>query len=141
MSSAQAITAIGSTVSTDVIDLNNFRDLSIGDPHVDVLCRVTTLFTSGGAATLQAQVQGSTDNATFFTMAESIAYALAALTAGADLLRFSLPGPAAGQAMPRYLRMNYVIATAVMTGGAVESRLILDRHRVFAYPPGIAIVN
>lgn len=137
-SEAQALTSTGSTVSTDVVDLAAARDLSVAT-IIEVLVRVGTTFTSGGAGTLQVQVQGSTDNSTFYTMAESIAYALAALTAGADLLRINLPGPGAGQAVPRYLRINYVIATAAMTGGTVNARLVLDRHQVHAYPPGIVI--
>lgn len=142
MSAAQAPTAIGSTVSTNVIDLSQARDLSVGDnPAVEVLCRVATTFTSGGAATLQVQVQGSTDNSTFYTMAESIAYAMAALTVGAELINVSLPGPGAGQAIPRYLRINYVIAAFVMTGGAINSYLVLDKNRSPAYPAGINIAN
>lgn len=141
LSAAQAPTT-GSTASTNVIDLSVARDMGVGDnPAMEVLCRVATTFTSGGAGTLQVQVQGSTDNSTFYTMAQSMVYALAALTRGAELINFSLPSPGAGQAIPRYLRLLYVIATADMTAGAINAYLVLDRNRQLAYPPGIVIAN
>lgn len=142
LSAAQALTSTGSTVSTNVIDLGAARD--IGYPNgrrIAVHCAVNTTFTSGGAGTLQVQVQGSTDNSTFYTMAESMAYALAALVQGARLLSIDLPGPGAGQAVPRYLRINYVIGTAAMTAGKVDAYLVLDPQVNYAYPAGINIAN
>ncbi len=138
---AQAPTT-GTTVSTNVIDLSVARDMGVGDdPGIKVLCRVCTAFTSGGAGTLQVLVRGSTDNSTFYTMAQSIAYALAALTVGAELININLPSPGAGQAVPRYLRLEYVIATADMTAGAINADLVLDRNATRAYPAGINIAN
>src|SRR5437763_16516997 len=56
-------TAIGSTASTNIIDLGVARD--IGGAVTDqlmLLCEVVTAFTSGGSATLQVQFQTAPDN-------------------------------------------------------------------------------
>ena len=56
-------TALGSTVSTNIIDLGIARD--IGGAVTDqlmLLCQVATAFTSGGSATLQVQFQTAPDN-------------------------------------------------------------------------------
>ena len=56
-------TALGSTASTNIIDLGIARD--IGGAVTDqlmLLCQVATAFTSGGSATLQVQFQTAPDN-------------------------------------------------------------------------------
>ena len=132
---AQPITV--TAVSADVIDLQNARDLSVGDnPAMKVLCQVGTALTGG--TSVQVQVQGSTDNTTFYTMAESIANVTAALTAGAELCNMHLPGPNAGQAIPRYLRLNYVVA-GTYGAGTVNAGLVLDKQRNIAYPAGLNV--
>src|ERR1017187_6430316 len=64
----------GTQVSTNVIDfggpaipalanLQGARDMGIGDdPALKLLVQVTTTFTSGGACTVTAALQGATDN-------------------------------------------------------------------------------
>lgn len=140
-SAAQALTSTGSTASTNVIDLNVARDMGIGEPDVQLYAEVGTTFASGGSATLQVQVQGSSDNSTFYTMAEGPVIAVASLVSGARPLQIDMPRPPAGVAMPRYIRLNYVIGTAAMTAGTINAALVLQRRDVVNYPPGIVVVN
>jgi hypothetical protein len=133
-----AITA--TAASTNVIDLSTFRDVATGR-ELHLLCQVGTAFTAAGAATLQVQIQGSVDNSTYTTMSETVAIAKTALTAGARLFDIGLPRPAPGQSLPRYLRLNYIVATGPMTAGTVTSTLLLDRQDYVGYPPGVVVNN
>ncbi len=136
----QAITA--SAASTDVIDLGVAEDLGIGDdPALKVLLLITTTFDAAGAATLVASLQGSVNNSSWTDMAMTNTIGKASLVAGEEIARWNLPSLIAGQAMPRFLRVNYTVATGPMTAGAVQAAIILDRQRNIAYPPGIAIAN
>jgi hypothetical protein len=120
-SSAQAVTTIGSTPSTNVIDLGVARDIggAVTDHHY-LLCQVVTAFTSGGSATLQVQVQGSNDNATWSTIAQSDAIAVASLTAGYKFLQNLFPS-VPSTTLFRYYRINYVVGTAAMTAGNITA--------------------
>src|SRR5262245_10481611 len=124
--SASAITGATGGASTNVVDLVNARDMGVGDaegktPKTMILA--TTTFLTTDAATLNVQVQGSTDNNTYTTYAESRALAAAVLTAGKYLLPIDMPRPAPGAALPRYIRLNYAIATGHFTVGAVTAAL------------------
>jgi hypothetical protein len=154
--------------STNIIDLHmagiptlsnlqGARDIGIGDdPALKLLVLVTTTFTSAGAATLQVNFQGATDNgsgapAAYSTWYSSPAFALATLVAGARLMDMDVPRPPAGIAIPRFLRLTYVIGTATTTAGNVSSYIVLDRHdlpysstansTLGGYPAGITIAN
>jgi hypothetical protein len=137
----------GAQFSNNVIDLQNARDLGIGDDSaIEVLCVVTTAFTGG--TSLAVSVQGSVDNSTFTTMITGPVVAEANLIPGTNLANFTLPRiagalmdrPGATQALPRYLRLGY---TTVGThgAGALFASMVLDRHDQIAYPPGIVIAN
>lgn len=133
------------------------RDMGIGDkPALKMLVQVGTTFTSGGAGTLQIALQGAVDNgagapAAFSTWWTSPAYALAALNAGSRLYDMDLPRPPDGIAIPRFLRMSYIIAGATMTAGTLVSGIVLDRMDqpyqgtdnsvMGGYPAGINIAN
>lgn len=141
---ASGTTITTTATSTNVIDLSVARDLGIGDnPALKLAITVGTAFTSTAAATLQIQVQGSTDNSNFTTMAESRAYAIADLVAGTKLFPIDLPAVGGVQAIPRYLRLNYVGGTATFTTGKLSAYLVLDRQDAMppAYPAGINILN
>ncbi len=117
-------TAIGSTASTNVIDLGVARD--IGGAVTDelyLLCQVVTAFTSGGSGTLQVQYQGSTDNSSWTTIVQSDAVAVASLIAGYKFLQNAVPS-VNSSTLYRYHRLNYVIGTAVMTAGALRSAFV-----------------
>ena len=161
--------AIGTQPSTNVIDLGitsgipasaqggGARDIGIGDdPAMKLLVQVITTITSGGAPTLQIALQGAVDNgagapAAFSTWWTSPAYALATLNAGSRLYDMDMPRPPDGIAIPRFLRMAYIIATATLTGGNISAFIVLDRDdQIYqstdnsimgGYPPGIAIAN
>lgn len=166
--SANLAQVAGTYNSTNVIDLHmagipvlvsgqGARDIGIGDdPALKLLVLVTTTFTSGGAATLTVNLQGSVDNGSgaplsFSTWWSSPAYALATLVAGARLMDMDMPRPPAGIAIPRFLRLTYVIGAATTTAGTVESLIVLDRHDqaynstsnavLGGYPAGITVAN
>lgn len=133
------------------------RDIGIGDnPALKIFCVVTTTFTSGGAATLVVNLQGATDNganapSTFNTWWTSPTYALATLVQGARLFDMDMPRPPAGIAIPRFLRLTYVIGAATTTAGNVSAYIVLDRFDQMyqstsnavlgGYPPGVIISN
>lgn len=133
--------------STNVIDLANARDIGTGDaeqatPKVMVL--VTTAFVASESGTLQVQCQGSTDNSNWSTYAESPAIAEAALTAGTRLLDIDWPRPGPGMALPRYLRLNYVVGASGFSAGALTAALVLGRQDappLGAYPSGVVVNN
>jgi len=136
-SASQALTALGSTASTNIIDLGIARD--IGDAvtaSLYLLCQVATAFTSGGSATLQVQVQSAPDNGSgspgaWSTLEQSDAIPVASLVQGYKFL----PGAMVSPATPgRFLRLNFVIGTAVMTGGTVTAALVpsLDQQPAYA---------
>ena len=151
-SSFNGALAIGTYSSTNVLDLGELnglptsangggaRDLGIGDdPALKIFSVVTTAFTSGGAGTLGALLQGAPDNGagapgawtTFWT---GPVLALASLIVGAELANIDMPKAPQGVGPPRFLRMQYVIGGATMTAGAVQSEIVLDR---FDQPKGI----
>ena len=138
-SDQQAVTATGGTASSNVIDLGVSRD--IGGAAIErlmLLCQVAVAFASGGAATLQVQVQTAPDNGagapgSWVTLMQSDAIAVASLTAG---YRF-LPGPLPGGTQ-RFLRLNYVVGTAVMTAGKLTAALVPALDVTATYARGYA---
>lgn len=147
-------TAITSTAaSTNVIDLINARDLGVGDGpdgKINAMVTVGTAFTAAGAATLQVQAQASVDNSTWFTVSETDAIPKADLYAGAVIQLPIGPMPPQAAGIPRYYRLNYVVATGPMTAGTVTSDLKVgtaQQHPVSAagyqsgYPSGFTVSN
>lgn len=159
---------IGTYTSTNTLDLHmagipvlanlqGARDLGIGDdPALKLLVQVGVAFTSGGAGTLSASLQGAPDNGlgapgAFTTWYTSSVYALATLVIGARLLDMDVPRPPAGVAIPRFLRMSYAVAGATFTAGQVSAYIVLDRHdlpynstansTLGGYPAGITVAN
>lgn len=146
-----ALSAITVTrVSTNVIDLLAQRDIGDG-PYPPMFCYVgvNAAFTAGGAGTLQIQAQGSVDNATYFTYLESRAFSIAELTPVGRLFAFAWPAvpvptpgtTAVAGAAPRYLRLNYIVATGPMTAGSVNAQLVLDAQSQRQYSAGLVITN
>jgi hypothetical protein len=123
-----------------VVDLGNARDIAPGEPIRGFVAVVTDLL-SAGATTLQVQVQGSTDNSTFSTYWESEAIAKASVTAAGSRIDFEMPRPTPGRALPRYLRLNYVVAVSNFTAGTITAGLVLGRDDLQSYPPGITVSN
>lgn len=144
---------IGTQQSTNVIDLVNARDMGIGDdPALKLLIEILTTFASG--TSLQVQLQGAPDNGSgspgsYTTMWDSGALAEAVLIAGRYVANIDLPrtilalpntGASAAQALPRFLRLQYV-TVGTHTAGGIYGSIVLDRQDYVAYPAGITISN
>jgi hypothetical protein len=153
--SASAMTdspTTGTQQSTNVLDLLNARDLGVGDdPSLELMIQIMTTFASG--TSLQVQLQGAPDNGsgspgTYTTMWDSGALAEASLVAGRYIMAGTMPrvllptgvGPTAAQALPRFLRLQYV-TVGTHTAGALAGFIVLDRQDSISYPPGITIAN
>lgn len=136
-SSAQNLTT-GTEISTNVVDLQNARDMGPGELPLRIAAYVTTAFATTDSATLVIQAQGSTDNSTWVVYAQSRAYTAGELTLGAKLAPMDWPNVSVG-ALPRYLRLAFVNGALHWTPGAITSMLVLDRQDHYAYPAGINI--
>lgn len=158
---------VGTYNSTNIIDLHmagipvlangqGARDIGAAGTKLKLFAVITTAFTSGGAATLQVNLQGATDNgsgapAAYSTWWSSPVYALATLNAGSWLFNMDMPRPPDGIAIPRFLRLTYVIAGATTTAGNVTAGLVIDRPDQYytgtdnailgGYPAGINVAN
>ncbi len=143
----------GTQQSTNVLDLVNARDLGVGDsPALKLLAEILTTFTGG--TSLQLQLQGAPDNGSgapgsYTTMWDSGAIAEANLVAGRYLANVDLPrtilalpntGASAAQALPRFLRLQYVTVGTHGAGG-LYAGIVIDRQDYVAYPAGITISN
>lgn len=126
--------AAGNYLSTNTIDLGSpgspvvggiVSDVGRGMP-LEVICQITETFTSGGAATVQAQLVMA-DNAALSSnltiLDETPAIALATLIAGYQFRLRAIPQGIT----KRYLGMRYVIGTATTTAGEITSGLALSR--------------
>ncbi len=134
-SAQQAVTAIGSTDSTNIVDLGVARDIS--DAPTDdlfLLCEVIAAFTSGGSATLQVQVATAPDNGSgapgsWTVLYQSAAIPVASLIAGLKIL----PG---GGPTSRFVKLTYVVGTAVMTAGTITAAFVPSLDVQPTYPRG-----
>jgi hypothetical protein len=162
----------GTTYSANVLDLGmaglpassgtnatgaggGARDIGVGDdPALKVLVDVTVAFNT--LTSIQIILQGTHDNGSgapyatdWTTMVSGPVIALANLVVGARLLDCDVPRPATGQAMPRYLRLGYVVVGSANTAGLVEGALVLDRFDqvgsqgpyLSGYQSGITVAN
>lgn len=143
----------GTQQSTNVLDLVNARDMGIGDdPALELLIQIMTTFADG--TSLDVQLQGAPDNGSgapgsYTTMWSSGALAEANLVAGRYIGNINVPrtilalpntGASAAQALPRFLRLQYV-TVGTHTAGAIYAGIVLDRQDYVAYPAGINIAN
>lgn len=122
-SDGQAVTTATTNAATDDVDL-----LAAGDSLDCPLWLVITAKTaaaSAGAATVQYQLQTSADANTWTTLWTGPAVAYTSVVAGYQT-RLKLP-----VGCLRYLRVNYIVGTAALTGGtftAVLSKTIDKTH-------------
>lgn len=105
------------------------QDLGIGDGMgiPKILGVVTASFSTGGSPTLNIQFQGSTDSVTWTTYVETGAIAAAVMTIGQRIFAIDWPVRAIGAAMPRYVRLNYVVASGPFTTGSLFAAIVLGR--------------
>jgi hypothetical protein len=85
-------------------------------------------FTAGGAATLQIAFQGAQDSGSgtlngysWVTYAETDAIAVTALTISTRIFSFDWPHRQVAAALPRFVVLNYVVATGPMLTGKVTA--------------------
>jgi hypothetical protein len=153
----------GTQAASNIIDLGlsglptsanggGARDIGVGDdPAMKLSALVTTAITGG--TSLQLQLQGAPDNGSgapgsYTTMWTSAAIAEASLVAGAQLANIDVPRVVFGQAIPRYLKLNF-ISIGTHSAGAIEAQIVLDRDDQImgttgaysGYPAGINIAN
>jgi hypothetical protein len=137
-SNAQLVTA--TAASTDVIDLgplthgNTRRDIGAGEPIYLVVAMLAAA-TAAGAATTNIQLQTSDDNATWVTLFDSGALALADLAAGKRPVQIAVP-----RGVRRYLRLNFVIGTGPLTAGSFWAGLVKDVQDNTKYASGFVIL-
>jgi hypothetical protein len=131
------------------------RDLGIGDdPALKLLILVTTTATSGGAATVQFELDGAPDNGSgvagaYSVMWQSQAIGYATLLQGTYVANIDLPRPPPGVNIPRFYRVRFIVATATVTAGAVEAAIVIDRFdnitssvgALSGYPSGVTVAN
>lgn len=136
LANAQAVTSLGDTASSNVYDFGNApsADAALTSPFLWLNAQVATTVTSGGAATVQAVLQDSADNATFADVLSGPVTALAALTAGAPLLILQPP-----VGLRRYFRVVWRVAGAALTGGTFSAFVSMDVQRNVARPSGFTV--
>lgn len=110
-------------------------DIGAGDGFTipEVYVDISTAFVSGGGATLTIQLQAAPDNGsnapgTYVTITQTAALTVAQLTASASF-QFQVPEvpPSTfGEAMPRFYRLNYVVATSTFSAGALNANIVLN---------------
>ena len=129
------------------------RDMGIGDdPSLKLQVQVTTNFLGG--TSLGVILQGAPDNGagspgTWTTMYTGPVVLLASLLQNFRLADIDVPRVIPGQALPRFLRLQWV-NVGTFTGGKVEGMIVLDRQdqvqgtatgALSGYPAGITISN
>lgn len=141
-----------STVSTNVIDLLNARDMGVGDATgatPKVLAQIVTTFTGG--TSIQALFQGAPNASgapgAYTTYASGPVVALADAVVGNRLLEMDWPRPNPNAPMPRFVRLSYVVV-GTMTAGQVTANIVLTdqaapRGAGFGggYPAGVTVAN
>jgi len=140
-SNGQVLT--GTADSTNIIDLQNARDLGIGeDVTLKIFVSTSAALLSGGATTLDVAMQGSTDGSTWTTMWSQTGIPKANITnAGTRIASFDWPRPVAGQAMARYYKLVYTVGTGPFTGGSVSAGVVLDDQASPQYPASLVVNN
>ncbi len=157
----------GTQYSSNIIDLGvsglptsanggGARDIGVGDdPMLKLLINVTTTFAyQAGGGTTTFTLQGGIDNGsgspTWGTdMWSSAAIPQASLVQGAQVANVDVPRPVPGQALPRFLRLKIVTATATYTAGDILGAIVIDRFdqttsttgALSGYPAGVTVAN
>ena len=153
----------GTQAASNIIDLGlnglpgsanggGARDIGVGDqPALKLSAMVIAAFTGG--TSLQLQLQGAPDNGSgapgsYTTMWTSAAIAEASLVAGAQLANIDVPRVVFGQALPRFLKLNF-ISVGTHSTGTIECNIVLDRDDQImgtggaysGYPAGLTVAN
>jgi hypothetical protein len=136
---ALTVTAVSTnvldTVGTGLPPSPQGNDIGIGPQLKARVCFLTTL-TAGGAATLTIQLQAAPDNGGvpggYIILMQTDAMPVAKLIAGAFVDLEVPPLPPQGETLPpneapanvpRFYRLNYIVATGPFTAGTIEAFL------------------
>lgn len=130
---------IGANGTTITFGEDLGRGKGIAEPWIVV--DIGTAMTSTNSATLNVQFQGSTDASTWTTYLETGAIAAASLTANKRIATFPWPPVPSGAALPRYVRLNYVVATGVFATGTIFAGVVEtpQLNNVGLYPENFAV--
>lgn len=126
-------TLTGSTTGTasSVINLVNPEDLGIGSGQAQPVIVVqfpAAVTDASSGFTMNIQFQGSTDSSNWTTYIETGALSTASFTTGSTF-RFAWPRRLPGNALPQYVRLNYLGAGSTNTTistGTVFASVTLD---------------
>jgi len=113
-------------------------DYGAGDGKAQLSLNLTvgTTFTAAGAATLTVTLLAAPDNGSnapgsYTTLLSTAAIPVASLVAGAV---FNFPIPpiqlATGEALPRFYKLTYTVATGPMTAGKISAGLQLNQPNI-----------
>src|ERR1700686_200275 len=135
----------GTQVASNIIDLGvvlgipNYaggggaRDIGIGDnPAMKLMVVVTTALTGG--TDIYCQLSGAPDNGSGAPGSYTVMWKAPAVTVEANLLvgvqlaNVDVPRVVAGQALPRFLRLQFV-STGTHSAGAVEGCIVLNQSQ------------
>lgn len=135
-----------SRASTNVIDLGDAREMAVGEQLFVTVIGDGLFDSSGDTGTLAIAVQGSVDNSAWTTYATTPALGQTALNSrviGAQpyVLAWTLPTRQPGAARPRYIRLNYTVASGPFTAGAVHAFMNLGAGQTEAYPSGFSTAD
>ena len=136
LATAQAVTSVGDTASTNILDQGsaNSAEMGLTGENLWINAFVSTAATSGGSATLQAVLQDSADGSSFADVVAGPAVAVASLTAGAQLLQIQPP-----TGLRRYVRIGWRVGTAALTAGAFTAFISNTIQRNVARPSGFTV--
>jgi hypothetical protein len=130
-SSAQDLSQTAATyASTHIVDIgsgNTAKNVGSGSP-ITIVVTVTEAFASGGAATLTIKpfINDTANNTTPEVLVSSPLLEMADLPLGAEYT-YTLPALSEQyKAGMRYLGIDYTIATATTTAGAVDARVTVN---------------
>lgn len=148
LDSSLALDPVGSLLtvtrpSINVIDIGTPRDIGVHHRNLYLSAQVSTAIVGPAGTTLQAQWQGSVDNATWNTIVETMAYPAVAIPASRRFLDMEVPRqspfPDAPGGLFRYFRLNWVVGGGPITAGAVAAFLALEKQDTISYPKNFNI--
>lgn len=136
LATAQAVTNMGDTPSTNTYDAGSAHAADIGlADFVWLEATVDTKATSGGAATVAVVLQHSDDNATWADALTGTAVPVAQCTQGAALLQTKLPA-----GLKRYTRVVWRVGAAALTAGKFNAYYCMDVQRNISRPSAYTVV-
>jgi len=127
------------------------RDIGAGTPKLKLVVQVTTTFVGG--TNTYCILAGAADNGSgspdsYTTMFTGPTVVVANMIQGAQLANNTVPNPVPGQALPRFLRLQFVTSGTHTAGAAIGTIALDDVEQPGAesgtlsgYPPGITISN